>query len=163
MHASIHLSFKLTYNQNFIYNTHLLLNIIYSINKIEQTSFQVTKYKTIKILWILGISCPKLEPPDHGVRFTCTNEWYFGSVCSLECESGYWAVDGSHIMCHFSKTWTRSDFDCKGLPNFPFLSILSPFCVSHAYFLLNALYFGAFSVYRMMSLVYHSHYMSLIV
>ena len=87
------------------------------IIEILQKVFQVRKYKNIKILWISGISCPKLEPPDHGVRFTCTNEWYFGSVCSLECESGYTAVDGSHIMCHFSKTWTRTDFVCKGLSN----------------------------------------------
>ncbi|XP_041371080.1 sushi, von Willebrand factor type A, EGF and pentraxin domain-containing protein 1-like [Gigantopelta aegis] len=59
------------------------------------------------------ISCPNLELPDHGINFRCTNDWYFGSVCSLECKPGYTAIDGSHIMCHFSKMWTKSDFICE--------------------------------------------------
>ncbi|XP_041369561.1 P-selectin-like [Gigantopelta aegis] len=61
------------------------------------------------------IACSALELPEHGTEFKCTNSWLFGSVCSLECQTGYTTVGESHIMCDVNRTWTKSDFSCRGI------------------------------------------------
>ena len=67
--------------------------------------------------FIPEVECVPPVTPDNGMDLTCSDRYYYGSVCTFKCKSGFILpkIGVDMIICTADKTWSGIFTACEGM------------------------------------------------